>query len=300
MPLLNIPSLLRRILSDLISESVYAENSAVPRRSLFLSIARHLQIKSSLALEQDLSISSDEESADDDENDTHPPTWESMSFSSSSSMNTIRKQSAKRLNSICAQLGGSKAMTQAIRYHLGHTQKNVAMKENIALSEIVDFMAKVFLYCTSSSDLTVVALDDLHHTDSMSWKVMQKIFEEGDNILILCGSRPTGSHAFRGDDFWDNLTSEMKQNGRFQELTIGPLSRLDLTKMASVMLDIKVEQVDRQFIKDVFDHTGGMPHYAFQAISNVKRKGMLEQLESNRFGWKSDSDKVSILIARDI
>ena len=283
---MTIRSLFRCILSDLLGGSDHAENRTVPRRSLFLSICRHLKIKSTLALAENASISSEQE------DETSSPLFESMSFSSSSSMNTARKHAAKRLNEIMSQLGGSKAMAQAIRYHLGHTQKCFVINEKIPLTEIVDFMARVFLKCVSDADLTVIALDDLHNSDSLSWHVIKKIYDKGKNILVLCGSRPFGSKAFYGDDFWKSLTRVHKIDGRFQESNLGPLSRFDIAKMASVVLGVKLEEVDRQFIKDIHDHTGGMPHYAFQAISNVKRRGILEKLDSNRFGWSSSIDKV--------
>ena len=222
--------------------------------------------------------------------------WENLSLSTMSTMNSVKTNSAGRLNEICNALGAPRGFIQIVGYHLlGHAHKTKSIQEKSpVLNEIVDFMAKVFIHCTSHADLTVVALDDLHQTDNMSWKVIQRIFELGTNVLFICGSRPLGSRKlFVDDNFWNSLTTEHKNNKRFQELNIGPLNRGDIVKMASIVLGCTVDEIDRRFVKDIFDHTGGMPHFAFQALSNCKKKELYERLDNKRFGWRRDSTYVS-------
>jgi predicted ATPase len=221
--------------------------------------------------------------------------WESLSLSSMSTMNTVKTASGERLNEICDELGAPRGFLQIVGYHLlGHTKKKINVKEKAPiLDEIVDFMAKLFIHCTAHADLTIVALDDMHHTDTLSWKVVQRIFETGENILFVCGSRPLGSRVFSADDeFWKNLTGVQRESDRFQELDIGPLNRFEVAKMASIALSCKVHEVDKQFAKDIFDHTRGMPHFAAQALENCKRKGLYERLENNKIGWRKDTAEV--------
>eukprot|EP00551_Chaetoceros_affinis_P009847 CAMPEP_0203685194 /NCGR_PEP_ID=MMETSP0090-20130426/48420_1 /ASSEMBLY_ACC=CAM_ASM_001088 /TAXON_ID=426623 /ORGANISM="Chaetoceros affinis, Strain CCMP159" /LENGTH=1325 /DNA_ID=CAMNT_0050554381 /DNA_START=512 /DNA_END=4489 /DNA_ORIENTATION=- len=283
-------SLFRSILRDILTESEpHAEGkSPVPRRSLFLSIARHLQIKSTLALSENASIASNNE--DDDQNFDH------VSFSSISEGNSIKGISKKQLQEICSKLGASKSLTLALfRYMSGKTVTNsvVAVEEkDQILNEIVDLMAKIFIRCSSHADLTVVALDEIQYTDIMSWKVIQKIYEIGGNILFICVSRRSGPQLYTDDMFWRKLHETGRQSGRFQELILGPLEQTDIAKMASIVLSCKEEELDGQFVRDIFDGTGGMPDFAFQALENCKRKGLHDRLGNKKIGWGNDTTEL--------
>ncbi len=169
----------------------------------------------------------------------------------------------------------------------------VSMEEkDQILNDIVDLMAKIFIHCTSQSDLTVVALDNIHHTDIMSWKVIQKIYETGRKILFICVSRKSGPQPYMDNAFWTALNETGRQSGRFQDLEIGPLTQTDIAKMASIVLSYKVEELDRQFVRDIFDLTRGLPDFAFQALENCNRKGLHEQLSNKKIGWNKDSKEV--------
>lgn len=226
--------------------------------------------------------------------------WESYSLSSFSTMHTTKTASAERLNEICAELGAPQGFLHLVGYHLlGHTKTNMnaaTKKKGPILNEIVNFMAKLFIHCTSPAELTVVALDDMHHTDNLSWKVVQKIYETGENILFVCGSRPFGSRSFVDDEFWNNLNQAQRKCGRFEELDLGPLDQSDIAKMVASVLSCKVEEVDRHFVKDIFDHTRGMPHFAFQFLESCKRQGLHERLDNNKIGWREETAVVCVII----
>ena len=108
--------------------------------------------------------------------------FENISVASFSTLNTFQSASAERLKEICDELGAPRGFQQLVGYHLlGHAKSNfnsTCSKKAAILEEIVDFMAKVFIHCTSSADLTIVALDDIQFTDSMSWKVIQKLYPD--------------------------------------------------------------------------------------------------------------------------
>mmetsp|Transcript_20356 Transcript_20356/g.23384 ORF Transcript_20356/g.23384 Transcript_20356/m.23384 type:complete len:1580 (-) Transcript_20356:160-4899(-) len=218
--------------------------------------------------------------------------WEKLSLSSVSTMHTVKASSGERLNEICDELGAPKGFLQIVGYHLlGHAKRKLNVKEKAPiLDEIMNFMVKVFMHCTSDADLTIVALDDIHQTDSLSWEVIHRIYKKGENVLFVCGSRPLGTSAFEDDDFWKELNDSHKRNDRFQELDLGPLDLHEVAQMISIALSCKVCEVDKQFAKDIFDHTRGMPHFAAQALENCKRKGLYGRLDNNMIGWGGDDE----------
>ena len=72
--------------------------------------------------------------------------------------------------------------------------------------EMVTFLAKAFRLCTRDSRLVVLALDDIHHIDEFSGRVIQQLFTVEMNILFL----GTVDSAFISElkidpDFWDEL-----------------------------------------------------------------------------------------------
>ena len=227
--------------------------------------------------------------------------WESESFSTMSTINSSSlAASAERFQAICQELGAPRGFLQIVGYHLlGHSKKSMNARDKAPIfDEIVNFMATIFLHLTSSTDLTILALDDIHHTDNISWKVLQRIYETGKNILFIFGSRPLVSRNLHIDEsFWTELNGCYKEKDRFHELNIGPLSRLEIALMASIFLSCKVEDIDIQFSKDIYDHTRGMPHFAAQVLDICRRKGLCERLRSKKIGWRKDgAGEVSILL----
>jgi hypothetical protein len=221
--------------------------------------------------------------------------WDNISISSNTTFNTTQTSSAERLNSICDELGAPPGFLQIVGYHLlGHSKIFSLTKENPpVLNEIIDFMAKVFIHCTSPAHLTIVALDDMHHVDGMSWKVIEKIYEAGRNVLILCGSRPLSPRSFlHENDFWNHLQKDGRDNGRYGGIDLGPLKHADIANMASIVFSCPVGDLDNQFIEDIFDHTRGMPLFTAQALEAYKRKGLHEKLDNKKIGWRNDAAEV--------
>ena len=199
----------------------------------------------------------------------------------------------------CGVVGGVKRHEFAVlgpSVNLSARLLSMPNHPGILIDEVVDFMVKVFNHCTSHADLTIVALDDMQYIDNLSWKVIQRIYERGENILFVCGSRPLGSRIFTDDDFWKNLYGAQRQCGRFQELKIGPLNRVEVTQMIAISLSCKVEELDEQFAKDIFNHTRGMPHFANQALVDCKRKGLCKRLKNKKIGWSTRTEVRCLII----
>ena len=226
--------------------------------------------------------------------------FESLSISSLSTMNTREAALAERLTELCNELGAPRGFLQIVGFHLlGHAKSNIVSSSNDKspiLEEIVYFMAKLFVHCSHAADLTVIVLDDTHHIDNLSWKVIQKIYETGNNILFLCGSRPLRPTSFLNqDDFWKSFISNECNDGRFHQFDIGPLDCIDIAKMASIVFSCEVKDIDNKFVNDIFDYTRGMAHFASQALETCKRKGLYKRLDNNKIGWRKDTSEVCII-----
>jgi len=197
---------------------------------------------------------------------------------------------------ICDELGAPPVLQQIIGYHLLGHQDNVVIQKNAPiLSEIVNFMSKIFVYVTQGSDLVIVALDDFHQIDDLSLKVVQNVFETGQNILFVCGSRPIDQHFLHvEEDFWENITGEQKRCGRFYELELGPLNRDEIKQMCAMALSCKSNNIDENFANDIFHHTSGMPYFASQLLQHCMKNCLYSQLDTNKIGWggKDSKDKL--------
>lgn len=226
----------------------------------------------------------------------HDRDWESLSLSTFSTINTSHTVSVERLKVLCDELDAPKGFLYLVGYHLlGHSKSNLntTSKEKAPiLDDIINFMAKLFVHCTCQADLIIVALDDMQHTDEMSWKVIEKLYETGENILFLCGSRPFGVRSKVGGEFWSKLSHTQEEDERFQQLALGSLEQNDIAKMISMHLSCTVNDLDPQFVKDIFNHTRGMPHFAYQALENCKRKNLHGRLSDNSVGWSKNVTEV--------
>ena len=214
------------------------------------------------------------------------------SFQSSSTFSTINTAAADRLHDLCNELGAPKTLLRIVGHHLlGLSFKSTTSNEKLPkIDEIIDFMAQMFIHSTMHADLTIVALDDLQFMDDLSWKVILKIFETGTNIIILCGSRP---YMFVKEGFFKEVTTKITDNSRFQELEMGPLHRFDIARMIALILDVSVGEIDSTFLKDIYDHTRGMPNFALQVLKTCNSKSMFQRLENKKIGVPSGTSMVS-------
>lgn len=219
--------------------------------------------------------------------------FENCSVHSTSTFSTINTAAADRLHDLCNELGAPKALLKLLGHHLlGLSFKTTTSKEKMPkLDEIIEFMAQMFIHSTVHADLTIVALDDLQFMDDLSWKVVLKINEIGKNVLFLCGSRP---YMFVKEGFLKEVKTKISDSTRFQELEVGPLPRFDIARMIALVLDINVGEIDATFLKDIHDHTRGMPNFALQVLKTCKSKSMFQRLKNDKVGVPSGAaDKVS-------
>ena len=225
--------------------------------------------------------------------------WESLSLSTMSTINTVKTVSSERLLDICNELKAPEGFLKNVGYYLlgQPMKKSILNEKKPSLDANINFVAKIFTHCTSDADLTVVALDDMHHIDNLSWKVIQRLFKIGENILFICGSRPLESCMPTNDDFCKNLSVVQREHDRFLELDIGPLNRFEIAKLAKIILSCKVGEVDNRFVEDIFRHTRGMPLFAAQVLENCKRRGLYGRLDNQKVGWRRNIAEVCHLLS---
>ena len=220
--------------------------------------------------------------------------FENCSTHSSSTFSTVNTAAVDRLHDLCNELGAPKALLKLLGHHLlGLSFKSTTSKEKLPkLDEIIEFMAQMFIHSTMHADLTIVALDDLQFMDDLSWKVVLRIYETGKNVLFLCGSRP---YMFVKEGFLKEITTKITDSSRFQELEVGPLPRFDIARMIALVLDINVGDIDSTFLKDIHDHTRGMPNFALQVLKTCKSRSMFQRMKNDKIGVPTGTKRVSIL-----
>lgn len=165
-----------------------------------------------------------------------------------------------------------------------------------SLDAIVDFMARAFIRCTSHAGLVVLALDDIHHLDELSWKIVEKIFQWGKNILIIGASRPLKSCKLEVDPaFWSNLNNQHSMELRFTAIFLSSLSDVEIRDLIAQKLGARAQDVDKKFYADLHFRSGGMPHFATQIIENIKKKRIVDFLPDGKIGWRTnlESEEVS-------
>jgi hypothetical protein len=171
-----------------------------------------------------------------------------------------------------------------------------------SLDAIVDFMASAFIRCTSHASLVVLALDDIHHLDELSWKIVEKIFQLGKNVLIIGSSRPLKSYKLDVDPaFWSDLNNQYSRELRFTSFFLSSLSDVEIRDLIAYKLGTRAQDVDRNFYTDLHSRSGGMPHFATQIIENIKKKRVVDFLPDGKIGWRNnlESEEVKFLIVTD-
>ena len=197
---------------------------------------------------------------------------------------------------ICQELNAPEWFLEIVGQHLLGDKKSKISKVEKApeVNDIITFMARVFIKSTSHAEGVILALDDVQWIDSLSWKVLQCIFETSKNVLIVCGSRPIESHPLSIDDeFWTKLNGEYRDGGLFTEITIAELNKDDIREMAAITLSCEAEDVDDEFRDDVFIHSGGLPYFTSEILDNCVRKGQCGPLKSGKIGWIEGKRSVS-------
>ena len=166
------------------------------------------------------------------------------------------------------------------------TMKEV--KKALKLSEIISFMAQVFLLSSEHVDVIILALDDVQYMDNLSWKVIEKIFEQGKNLSVICGSRPLDEIPSTVDeDFWTKLHGKHKKAGQFHEMNVEPLSKADVRLFASSLLKTDPSDIDDSFIEDIYANSRGIALFTSMILKNCIQNELYGTTNDNKIGWNT-------------
>ncbi len=226
--------------------------------------------------------------------------WDKLSLHTQSSKDSTMSTDVTRFRFICEELNAPPEFVEIVgKRLLGLKSSGAASSKGGSppeLAKIVDFMADAFIRCTKHADLVLLSLDDVHWMDEMSWKVVQAIFERGQSVLTLIGSRPPSTNPLTVDKtFWSDLQSKYQDDGRYREISLQPFNEKEVQHMIASTLDIEVNEIDSSFWRNVFTTSGGMPHYLAYALETIKRNNLTVKLDNGLVGLKSsegDDSKV--------
>lgn len=271
------------------------------RNSLFRSIFSDvlLQVRNEDEASQASKASSDQ-SEDEFSIDKQ---WDNLSLHSHlslSSKSSVMSTGASRFRFICQELNAPPEFEEVVGKRLlglRETASAASKAKPPNLGKVVDFLADAFIRCTQHADIVLLALDDVQWMDEMSWKVVQAIFERGENIFTLCGSRPPEeSNPLNVDsNFWSDLHGQYEKDGRYSELSLVPFSEPEVQEMIATTLQVEGHEIDSSFSQNVFTTSGGMPHYLSYVLDTIKRDHLTIRLENGMIGMKAsagDSNKV--------
>lgn len=202
--------------------------------------------------------------------------------------------------SICRELKIPPQQFEIIcRIMMGAMEEGMTSLSDDTSDTTIGNLARVFLYCSLYCDLVVLALDDVLNMDEMSWKVIQKLFENGVHFLALFTSRPVASQDLHVDgEFWDYLRrgnhGEVNSGQRFFEISLSPMDRSDLDRLIADCLGDAALDIDEKLSHDLFVRSGGMPHLATELVEKLNTSDLLEKLDGIVRWRQSSQIQVSI------
>jgi len=228
--------------------------------------------------------------------------WDCFSrYSAHSKVSTFSKESSccsadkmVRLKNVLGELDAPDEFINLIGYHLlGWESETINIecdedqRKNHNIASSINFMVKVFQRCTRHAHFIVLALDDVHLMDEVSWHVVLRLFHTVRNLLIICTSRTLTSYklALEADD-WTDLNTKYKENGRFVHIELNRLKKDDVRSMIAKRLALDENEIDDSFHNDVYTQSRGMPAFANEILRSACRRNNIERQGNNKVGWK--------------
>ena len=162
-----------------------------------------------------------------------------------------------------------------------------------SMNAIVSFMARAFCGCIDGSQLTIVALDDVHNMDELSWQVLEALFDTSENMLFVCtvkGLSPSGSGM--SNSFWRKLNADHRESGRFKVLVINELLDENIRQLSAKTLGHRLEAIPTQSMRSLVTQAKGCPSIASAILESMKRRSISS--EGARFCLDSEAKDYSL------
>ena len=219
---------------------------------------------------------------------------------SNASVRRLKMTTLERLQLVCKELEENKDLGDIVaKYFLDvHVENMNEVKKLPQMSVIIQFMVDSFLFAVKNASLVVIALDDVHFMDALSWKVLQSLFEQGENLMIVCTSRPFSSVKDPIDmTFYSSLQERMgtthsanEKGALYWEFELQPFDEVEVRHLIASAYDIDDTDVDESLLTFIYEQSGGMPHFAQEILIVVQQK---MQSNSSLGTSKLNKDQVS-------
>lgn len=148
----------------------------------------------------------------------------------------------------------------------------------LMLNTIAQYIVKVFLQCTISFDLVVLALDDVLNMDEMSWKVIELLYHHSLNLMIIGTTRPVDEESLKIDkEFWRLLHDKGVESKQFTEIRLSPMMQSDVEQLIAASLGRNGDEIDPRISRDVYNQSGGMPNLASEILENFYTNNEISQ-----------------------
>ena len=110
----------------------------------------------------------------------------------------------------------------------------------------------------------------------MSWNVLEALFEQGEDLLLLCSARDNElSTNLRISEARSWCGDEGKQ--RFRHIPVGPLEEKDMKNLIARVLRQEETAIDDQFCKELHERSGGgVPVFCIELLDHIRRNMLYE------------------------
>jgi len=179
-----------------------------------------------------------------------------------------------RIRRLCKLLDYSADVANTIARLLGLSSDASTSPTNIAkMNDVIDFIARAFAHCTLRHDLAVLYIEDIHYMDVFSWRVIEAILNQQDNLLVIgCMHFEIFQGRERCMEVLERLRSvPRRQDGRYMNYHLKPFTLKEMKCYVSQKLRFHEKKsrngqnhnaLSDQFVYEIQHQTDGMPYFA--------------------------------------
>ena len=170
------------------------------------------------------------------------------------------------------------------------------------LDTVVDFLAQAFLRFTLHAGVVMVTADDIHWMDTLSWNVLEALFEQGEDLLLLCSARDNErSSKLRISEArkWGGEEGKL----RFRHIPVGPLEKSDMKHLIARVLGQTESAIDDEFCEQLHERSGGgVPVFCIELLDHIRRNMLYEIDEKGtvRLHLDKDGEQVRFLSVHNV
>ena len=136
----------------------------------------------------------------------------------------------------------------------------------------------------------------------MSWNVLEALFEQGEDLLLLCSARDNErSSKLRISEAKKWGGDEGKQ--RFRHIPVGPLEKGDMKHLIARVLGQAETAIDDEFCEQLHERSGGgVPVFCIELLDHIRRNMLYEIDEKGtvRLHLDKDGEQVRILSSLNV